>query len=98
MTSTPELPFFETYEHSPEYDAEHALEHELIRGELHINRNRNHPDVELFIIDPKNKHSRSQNTGRVRPLTVQYMNKTLVFEPFTVVNDKLFCRIKFLFK
>ena len=58
MTNTPELPFFETYAHPPEYDAGHALEHELIHGELHINRGRNHPDIELFIIDLKNKHHR----------------------------------------
>jgi len=58
ITSTPELPFFETYAHPPEYDAGHALEHDLIRGELHINRDCNHPDVESFIVDPKNKHHR----------------------------------------
>ncbi|CAF5009971.1 unnamed protein product, partial [Rotaria socialis] len=49
--TTPELPFFKTYSSPDEHDGGNALEHELLSGEIHINRGSTHTDVDLFILD-----------------------------------------------
>jgi hypothetical protein len=56
LGSTPELPFFGTYAHSDEYDARNALEHELIGGGIHINRDYKHNHVQSFIVGPNSQH------------------------------------------
>jgi hypothetical protein len=68
ITTTPELTFFKTYSCPDEYDAGNALEHELIAGELHINRDHEHNDVELFIIG---------SNGRQFPLSSSAINDCL---------------------
>ncbi|CAF3463482.1 unnamed protein product [Rotaria socialis] len=50
QTTTPELQFFSTYSSPDEHDGGNALEHELLSGEIHINRDSTHTDVELFIL------------------------------------------------
>ncbi|CAM4845294.1 unnamed protein product [Rotaria magnacalcarata] len=50
QTTTPELQFFSTYSSPDEHDGGNALEHELLSGEIHINRDCTHTDMELFIL------------------------------------------------
>ncbi|CAF1523613.1 unnamed protein product, partial [Didymodactylos carnosus] len=56
ITTTPELPFFRTYSCPDEYDGGNTLEHELIAGEIHINRDSAQTNAELFIIGSNGQH------------------------------------------
>jgi len=50
QTATPELQFFSTYSNPEEHDGGNALEHEWLSGEIHINVDSTHTDVEFFIL------------------------------------------------
>ncbi|CAF3801091.1 unnamed protein product [Rotaria sordida] len=56
IKTTPQVPFFRTYSCLDEYDGGNALEHELFSGEMHINHNYAHTNVELFIIGSRGQH------------------------------------------
>jgi hypothetical protein len=50
QTTTPELQLFSTYSNPEEHDGGNALEHELLSGEIRINGDSTHTDMELFIL------------------------------------------------
>ncbi|CAF4692387.1 unnamed protein product, partial [Rotaria magnacalcarata] len=52
----PELNFFSTYANRDEHDGGNALEHELLSGEIHINRDCTYTDVELFILSEDDRY------------------------------------------
>ncbi|CAF1982207.1 unnamed protein product, partial [Rotaria magnacalcarata] len=56
QTTTPELNFFSTYANRDEHDGGNALEHELLSGEIHINRDCTYTDVELFILSEDDRY------------------------------------------